>query len=62
MKSVAVSLILLILTVATISYLVLIIKNKNLSMNKKLLWTILIIFLPIIGGTIYLAKKGESNA
>lgn len=54
-----VSAILLILAGATIFYIASVAKNRNLPIDKKLIWMVLILFAPIIGGIIYTAKKGE---
>ena len=62
MKGSVISIILLILVIATVSFLALIIKNKRLSLNGKMFWSAIVIFLPIIGGVIYFARKGETNA
>lgn len=62
MKALIISAVILILTIATVSFLAMIVKNKGLSINKKILWSVLVVFLPIVGGFIYLTRKGEANA
>lgn len=62
MKGSIVSIVLLALVIVTVSFLALIVKNKRLSLNRKLFWLAIVIFLPIVGGVIYFTRKGEANA
>lgn len=62
MKSLLILVILLVLIIVTISFLVLIVRNKRLPINGKIFWAAIVIFLPIIGGVIYFTRKGEANA
>ena len=62
MKEPIISIVLLVLVIATGLFLTLIIKNKKLSVNKKMLWAAIAVFLPIVGGVVYFTRKGEANA
>ena len=62
MKGSIISIVLLVLVIATGLFLTLIIKNKKLPFNKKIFWSAIVIFLPIVGGVIYFTRKGEANA
>lgn len=62
MKGSVISIVLLVLVIATVLFLALIVKNKRLSLNGKLFWSAVMVFLPIVGGVIYFTRKGEANA
>lgn len=62
MKGSIISIVLLALVIATVSFITLIVKNKTLSFNGKIFWSAIAIFLPIVGGVIYFTRKGEANA
>lgn len=62
MKGSIISIVLLALVIAAVSFLTLIIKNKRLSLNGKIFWAAIVIFLPIVGGVVYFTRKGETNA
>ncbi len=62
MKGLTISIVLAILLVVTVLFLMSIIKNKRLSIDKKVLWAAIVIFFPIIGGIVYFTRKGEANA
>ena len=61
MKGAIISIVLFILVIATVSFLASIGKNKRLSLNQKVLWSIVVIILPIVGGVFYFIRKGEAN-
>lgn len=46
------------LTVMALAYIAAIIKNRDLSLNKKAGWAIVVLLIPIIGGIAYLNRKG----
>lgn len=52
---------LFILATLAFYYLMLVFRNKALSFSKKLIWSIFVLIIPIIGGVIYSIKKGKLN-
>lgn len=45
----------------TLYSIVSIIKNVNLPLNTKIVWLSIVLFVPIIGGIVYLTKEGRKE-
>lgn len=52
---------LLAIFVMTFYFIISIIKNVNLSLSTKIVWLTLILFIPIVGGIVYLTKEGRKE-
>ena len=45
-----------------VTSLIMLLRNKKLDSITKLLWTIIIIFVPVIGSVLYFVLGGKHNA
>lgn len=58
MKEWTVLIVLLALVIAAVLFITLIVKNEKLSFKGKILWSAIVIFLPMVGGVVYFTRKG----